>query len=52
MQPAEVIIVNDDADPKRLAGILNIVQIPTSDSTESNLAAASRDLLSDNETTL
>lgn len=51
VQPAEVIIVNDDANPKRLAEYpLNIVQIPTSDSKESDLAAASqRGLLSDNE---
>lgn len=32
VRPAEVIIVNDDADPKRLAAYpLNIVQIPTAD---------------------
>ena len=51
VQPAEIIIVNDDAEPKRLAEYpLDIVQIPTSDSKETDLAAASqRDLLSDNE---
>jgi len=37
MRPSEVIIVNDDADPQRLAQYpLNIVQVPTS---KSNLAA-------------
>ncbi|MGM8884872.1 glycosyltransferase family 2 protein [Psychrobacter sp. 1U2] len=48
VQPSEVIIVNDDADPERLAQYpLNIVQIPTS---ESRLAVASQEgLISDNE---
>lgn len=36
VRPAEVVIVNDDADPKRLAQFaLNIIQVPTTTNTQS-----------------